>query len=72
MLKSQPKEILLGLVVNTEPTPIEVSAALVTPPEIDIHMAYTTDEGHHSLAQKFHNFIKLHKVYTMGLFNERI
>ena len=44
VLKFQPKEILLGLVVNMEPMPIEVSAAFVTPPEIDVHMVYTTQQ----------------------------
>ena len=43
-LKFRPKEILLGLVVNTEPTPIEVSAALIMPSEIDMHMEYAAQQ----------------------------
>ena len=34
-LKFCPKEILLGLVVNTKPTPIEESASLIAPDKID-------------------------------------
>lgn len=39
------KEILLGLVVNTKPTPIEISTiSCVTPAEVDINMAYTAQQ----------------------------
>ena len=43
-LKFRPKEILLGLIVNTKPTPIEESASLITPAEIDAHMAYAAQQ----------------------------
>ena len=43
-LKFHPKEILLGLTVNTKPTPIEESASLITPVEIDMHMAYVAHQ----------------------------
>ena len=43
-LKFCPKEILLGLVVNTKPTPIEESASLITPTDINTHMAYTAQQ----------------------------
>ena len=43
-LKFRPKEILLGLIVNTKPTPIEESASLVTPVEINTHMAYAAQQ----------------------------
>ena len=43
-IKFRPKEILLGLIVNTKPTPIEESASLVTPVEIDTHMAYVAQQ----------------------------
>ena len=43
-LKFCPKEILLGLVVNTKPTPIEESASLIAPDKIDIHMAYAAQQ----------------------------
>ena len=43
-LKFHPKEILLGLVVTTKPTPIEESASLITPVKIDAHMAYEAQQ----------------------------
>jgi len=43
-LKFCPKEILLGLVVNTSSTPIEASSSLIAPVDIDIHMAYTAQQ----------------------------
>ena len=43
-LKFHPKEILLGLIVNTKLTPIQESASLITPVEIDMHMAYTAQQ----------------------------
>src|SRR5271155_1732430 len=43
-LKFRPKEILLGLVVNTSSTPIEASSSLIAPADIDIHMAYAAQQ----------------------------
>ena len=43
-LKFRPKEIILGLVINTKPTPIEKSASLITPAKINAHMAYATQQ----------------------------
>ena len=43
-LKFSPKELLLSLVVNTKPTPIEVSSSMPTPNDFDTHMAYTAQQ----------------------------
>ena len=43
-LKFHLKEILLGLIVNTKPTPIEESTSFITPVEIDMHMAYAAQQ----------------------------
>ena len=43
-LKFCPKEIVLGLIVNTKPMPIEESTSLVTLVKIDTHMAYMAQQ----------------------------
>ena len=43
-LKFSPKEILLGLVVNTSKTPLEVSSSFLPPSDIDIHMTYAAQQ----------------------------
>jgi hypothetical protein len=43
-LKFSPKELLLSLVVNTTPTPLEVSSSMPVPQDFDTHMAYTAQQ----------------------------
>ena len=43
-LKFSPKELLLSLVVNTTPTPLEVSASMPTPQDFDTHIAYAAQQ----------------------------
>ena len=43
-LKFSPKEILLGLVVNTSETPFEVSCSFLTPSDVDSHMTYAAQQ----------------------------
>jgi hypothetical protein len=43
-LKFSPKELLLSLVVNTTPTPLEVSSSLPTLQDFDIHAAYAAQQ----------------------------
>ena len=53
-LKFSPREILLGLIVNTKPTPTKVSTSFMTPAEINLHMAYATQQwldGHNEAIQ---------------------
>ena len=59
-LKFSLKEILLGLVVNTLKTPMEVSSSFLPPSNIDTHMAYAaqqllnryTEAVHHTIRRK--------------------
>ena len=60
-LKFHPKEILLGLVVNRKPTPIEESASLITPVEVDAHMAYTAQQRLDSYSEAIQHAAK-HKT----------
>jgi hypothetical protein len=43
-LKFAPKELLLGMVVNTARTPLEASASMLTPENMDQHMTYTAQQ----------------------------
>jgi hypothetical protein len=43
-LKFSPRELLLSLIVNTTPTPLEVSSSMPTPSDFDTHMAYAAQQ----------------------------
>jgi hypothetical protein len=43
-LKFSPKELMLGLVVNTVNTPLETIASVLTPSDIDNHLAYAAQQ----------------------------
>ena len=43
-LKFSPKELLLNLIVNTTPTPLEVSASTPVPQDFDTHIAYAAQQ----------------------------
>ena len=43
-LKFSPKELLLSLVVNTTPTPLETSSSMPTPRDFDTHMTYAAQQ----------------------------
>ena len=43
-LKFAPKELMLGMVVNTTCTPLEVSTLMLTPENVDQHMMYTAQQ----------------------------
>ena len=62
-LKFCPKEILLGLVVNTKPTPIEESASLIMPVEIDAHMAYAVQQRLDSYNEAIQHATKCKMVF---------
>lgn len=55
------------MVVNTEPMPIEVSASLITPPEIDIHMAYAVQQRLDS-----HNNATQHALNHKATFDKKV
>jgi hypothetical protein len=43
-LKFSPKELLLSLIVNTTPTPLEVSSSMPIPQDFETHMAYAAQQ----------------------------
>jgi hypothetical protein len=43
-LKFSPRELLLSLIVNTTPTPLEVSSSMPTPTDFDTHIAYAAQQ----------------------------
>jgi hypothetical protein len=43
-LKFSPKELLLSLIVNTNPTPLEMSSSMPTPDDFNTHMVYAAQQ----------------------------
>jgi len=56
-LKFCPKEILLGLVVNTRKTPMEVSSSFLPPSDIDTHMAYAAQQQLNGYTEAVHHAV---------------
>jgi len=57
-LKFSPKELLLGLVVNTINTPLETSASILSPSDIDRHLAYSTQQQLDGYSEAVHHAIR--------------
>jgi len=57
-LKFCPKEILLGLVVNTSKTPMEVSSSFLPPSDIDTHMTYAVQQHLDGYAEAVHHAVQ--------------
>jgi len=66
-LKFSPKEILLGLVVNTSKTPLEISSSFLLPADIDKHMTYAVQQQLDGYAEAVH-----HAVQRKTMFNRRV
>jgi transposase InsO family protein len=57
-LKFSPKEILLGLVVNTSKTPLEVSCSFLPPANVDLHMTYAAQQRLDGYAEAVHHAVR--------------
>lgn len=58
-LNFMPKELLLGLVVNTPPTPLSISSAELLPKEAETQMVYVVQQwldGYEAIIQHAHTF----------------
>ena len=44
VLKFSPKELLLSLIVNTTPTPLEASSSMLIPQDFEMHMTYAAQQ----------------------------
>ena len=66
-LKFSPKEILLGLVVNTSKTPLEVSCSFLPPSDVDSHMTYAAQQRLDGYAEAVH-----HAVRRKAAFDRRV
>jgi len=66
-LKFSPKEILLGLVVNTSKTPLEVSCSFLPPSDVDSHMTYAAQQRLDGYAEAIH-----HTVQRKAAFDHRV
>ena len=70
-LKFCPKEILLGLVVNTSKTPMEVSSSFLPPSDIDTHMAYTAQQRLDGYAEAVHHAIRRKTAFDRKVVKSR-
>ena len=57
-LKFSPKELLLGLVVNTASTPLETSTSVLTPSDVDNHLTYAAQQRLDGYAEAIHHAIR--------------
>jgi hypothetical protein len=57
-LKFSPKELLLGLVVNTASTPLEASTSVLTPSDIDNHLTYAAQQRLDGYAEAINHAIR--------------
>lgn len=58
VLKFSPKELILGLVVNTAKTPLEASASILQPRDIDTQMAYIAQQRLDGYSEAVHHAIR--------------
>ena len=58
-----PKEISLGLVVNTMRTPFEVSSSFLPPSDVDVHMTYMAQQHLNGYAEAVHHAVQQKAVF---------
>ena len=70
-LKFSPKELLLGLVVNTVNTPLEASASVLAPADVDKHLAYTAQQRLDGYAEAVHHAIRRKATFDKKVLNSK-
>ena len=70
-LKFSPKELLLGLVVNTVNTPLETSASVLTPADVDTHLTYAAQQRLDGYAEAIHHTIRRKATFDRKVQNSR-
>jgi len=70
-LKFSPKELLLGLVVNTVNTPLEASASLLPPQDIDVHFAYAAQQRLDGYSQAVQHAIRRKATFDKKVINSQ-
>lgn len=70
-LKFSPKELLLGLVVNTVNTPLEASASLLLPQDIDTHFAYTVQQWLDGYSQEVQHAVRRKATFDKKVINSK-
>ena len=70
-LKFSPKELLLGLVVNTINTPLETSASVLTPSDIDKHLAYAAQQRLDGYAEAVQHAIRRKATFDKKVLKSR-
>jgi hypothetical protein len=70
-LKFSPKELMLGLVVNTANTPLEASASVLTPSDIDKHLTYAAQQLLDGYAEAIHHAIRRKATFDKKVLKSR-
>jgi hypothetical protein len=70
-LKFSPKELLLGLVVNTASTPLEASTSVLTPTEVDGHLTYAAQQRLDGYAEAVHHAIRRKATFDKKVVSSR-
>ena len=70
-LKFSPKELMLGLVVNTANTPLETSASILTPSDIDKHLTYAAQQRLDGYAGAIHHVIRRKATFDRKVMKSR-
>lgn len=68
--KFSPKELLLGLVINTPRTPLNDTTNQPTPDEAHVHSAYVSQQRNDALANAVANAIKRKAVFSRRVVSE--
>lgn len=71
-LKFSPKEILLGLVVNTTKMPMEVSSLFLPPSDIDMHMTYTVQQRLTGYAEAVHHARRWKSAFNRKVIKSKV
>ena len=68
-LKFSPKELLLGLVVNMVNTPLEASASLLPPQNVDVHFAYAVQQWLDRYSQAVQHTVRCKATFDKKVIN---
>jgi hypothetical protein len=70
-LKFSPKELMLGLVINTANTPLEASTSVLTPADIDKHFTYAAQQRLDGYTEAIHHAIRRKATFDKKVLKSR-
>ena len=70
-LKFSPKELLLSLIVNTTPTPLEASSSMPTQQDFDAHIAYAAQQRLDGYSEAIHHAMNRKTRFDRRVLNSK-